>query len=249
MSIEYAALSDCGKTRVLNEDSFLVGNEDKPKIFILADGMGGHNAGEIASKMMADTAMDFLRENSDDASEGIRSYGRLLAASIAHANTVLFSAQAEKAELCGMGTTSDICAVWDEEFCVAHVGDSRVYILKGEKIKQITKDHSVVEMMVDNGTITQQEAKTHPQRNIITRAVGTSERIKTDISHQKWSEGDVIIMCSDGLTNMLSDAAIADIVRSAPTLGEAAANLVREANSAGGFDNITVILIKRQVRG
>ncbi|MGM9551194.1 MAG: Stp1/IreP family PP2C-type Ser/Thr phosphatase [Clostridia bacterium] len=233
--MEYAAKTDMGRRRANNEDSYLI-NCDKG-FFVVADGMGGHNAGEVASFNACRIVENYLlsRDNihENDVVEAVKK-----------ANRDVFVRACESESMRGMGTTIDVCLVKDEKLCVGHVGDSRVYIISENSIRKITKDHSVVGMLIDAGTISEEEAMVHPQRNIITRAVGTAAVVDVDLEETIIHTDEVVLMCTDGLTNMVSKRDIKNIVMGAESLSEAADKLVEKANENGGKDNITVILIK-----
>jgi protein phosphatase len=147
-------------------------------------------------------------------------------------------------QLHGMGTTVTACVIHENLLTAAHVGDSRLYLLRGGEIKQMTKDHSLVEMLIENGTITKEDAKSHPQKNVITRAIGTSNTVDTDTYEFPVTEGDIILLCSDGLTNMIDEEKILSLVWGKKSFENLAQKLVKEAENSGGIDNITAVLIK-----
>lgn len=233
--MEYAAMTDVGMKRYNNEDSYIVNTERDEKIFIVADGMGGHNAGEIASRDACRKVESHLLK-----SEG--ELKKMLSEGVQNANRDLFIHASERMELSGMGTTIDACVLKGDRLYVAHVGDSRVYVISHSDIRKITKDHSVVGMMLDSGSITEEEAKNHPQRHFITRAVGTSMTVDVDIIEETIHNGEWVLMCTDGLTNMVSKNDLHSIVIGAKNVKDAATELVNRAKENGGDDNITVIL-------
>ncbi|MBQ8003287.1 MAG: Stp1/IreP family PP2C-type Ser/Thr phosphatase [Clostridia bacterium] len=235
--MEYAALTDVGMKRHNNEDSYIINEVNKDKIFIVADGMGGHNAGEIASLEACRMIESFIINSTGDDIESIMREG------VQKANRELFIRAAEDEKLNGMGTTIDVCVIKDGVLHVAHVGDSRVYLIDENSIEKITKDHSVVGMMIDSGTLTEEQAKVHPQRHYITRAVGTTMTVEVDIEQRSIHSPQKILMCTDGLTNMVSKEEIHRIVNGNESVSAAASELVSKAKENGGDDNITVILL------
>lgn len=235
--MEYAALTDVGIKRHNNEDSYIVNETHDDKIFIVADGMGGHNAGEIASLEACRIIESYILQNKGD-------IGRILKEGVIKANRDIFIRAAENSALQGMGTTIDVCLVKDGKLNIAHVGDSRVYIVSKEAIRKVTNDHSVVGMMLDSGTITEEEAKTHPQRHYITRAVGSAITVDVDIIQEDIHSGEWVLMCTDGLTNMVAKDVLHEVIVKSESVNEAASELVRRAKDNGGDDNITVILLR-----
>jgi protein phosphatase len=233
--------TDVGQKRKINQDSIFesqipVGN--LPNLFIVADGMGGHNAGDYASRY----AVRKIRETIEKSYE--KNPVRLIGSAIEAANTGLREKAVIHEEMAGMGTTCVVLTVIDGYAYVANVGDSRLYVLRAPgRIRQITVDHSFVEEMIQAGRIDRETARTLPDKNIITRAVGAEDLLIVDFFRETLTDGDILLLCSDGLTNMLTDQEIARIVFSFRSLEEAADRLIFEANMAGGKDNISVILI------
>ena len=232
------SITDIGKRRSANQD--FVYASDQPvghlsNMLIVADGMGGHNAGDLASRYTVESMVDYIER-----SEEHRPIP-LLSESIHHANElVMEKAKTDKA-LEGMGTTVVAATLQDDYLYVANVGDSRLYLID-EEIEQITRDHSLVEEMIRVGELQRKDAKSHPDRNIITRAIGVRVPVKIDFFDVKLEKGDKILLCSDGLTNMVEDEDILRIVRRSGSLKEAAQRLIAEANKNGGKDNISVVL-------
>lgn len=242
--MQFYTVTDCGKSRPNNED-FCCGEVINGfTVLILADGMGGYRGGEIASSGAVETVIEYLRKNLQKYSSPKQIFEAMHAA-LYYANKNLFNLANESVTLEGMGTTIDIAISNDHELFIAHVGDGRVYkISKDGKIRKITRDHSLVEYMVERGEITPQEAAVHPQRHIITRALGTDYTINADMISESITRADTILLCSDGLTGMLSDEKISSVITESRELSEAAQTLVRLANDAGGKDNITVIIAR-----
>lgn len=228
------AQSDIGMVRKTNEDSYVF---SPPHLFVVADGMGGHVAGEIASNLGATTIHEYLkmfRQPSD--------WEHILKEAIIKANTIIYQMSQAKSECLGMGTTVTAVYADSSEIYWGHVGDSRLYLLRGNVLQQITNDHSLVWELVEAGSITASEALVHPHRNILTRAVGTSETISVDSGRFLGQPGDRLLLCTDGLTNMVSEEDILSICSNPGTLQEIVNKLVEQANQAGGYDNITAIL-------
>lgn len=206
-----------------------------PNLFILADGMGGHNAGDYASRYTVEVIVNAVRNSSE------HSPAVVIRRAIAEANQAVMEKARTDIDLEGMGTTVVVATVQDRELCVANVGDSRLYVL-GADMEQITKDHSYVQEMVRRGEISPEVARIHPDRNIITRAVGGGREVEVDFFEVELKDGDRILMCSDGLTDMLEDEEIFEIVNENQDIGAAMQELIDTANEYGGNDNITVIL-------
>ncbi len=234
--MEYAAITDVGMKRHNNEDSYIVNENYSDGIFIIADGMGGHNAGEIASLEACRIVESYILQ-----SEG--NLATILREGVSKANRDIFVRASETEAMKGMGTTIDACVIENNKAHIAHVGDSRVYVITKDSIEKITKDHSVVGMMLDSGSITEEEAKNHPQRHFITRAVGTAMTVEVDILERDIHSDEWILMCTDGLTNMVAKEEIHSIVANSTDVSRAAEMLVTKAKENGGDDNITAILL------
>jgi PPM family protein phosphatase len=230
---EEAVRTDTGRQRNANEDSYFT----KAPLFVVADGMGGAQAGEVASKAAAESFAGELPAASPE---------RVLEETIEGANRTIHELARKDPGLAGMGTTTT-AAIVDleaEEVAIGHVGDSRAYRLRGGKLEQLTRDHSLVEEMRRKGQLTDAQAEDHPQRSIITRALGPEPEVQVDLQTVPAQHGDVFLICSDGLTTMLDDEEIARILARATSLGSAVRALVDEANRAGGRDNITVVAFR-----
>lgn len=234
------SITNIGKKRKLNQDYVYTSEEpvgNLPNLFIVADGMGGHNAGDYASKVTVETIVEIVGASPET------EVTRILEEAIQRANTLIRTKASESIDLEGMGTTVVAAACIGERLCVANVGDSRLYVLSGKELRQVTKDHSWVEEMVRRGGLGREEARNHPGKNIITRAVGADDKVKVDFFWVPIKKGDLILMCTDGLTNMLEDVEIRMILEGARDIVEKAEDLVAAANEHGGRDNISVILI------
>ena len=228
-----AALSHPGRRRRHNEDSYVV----QPPLFAVADGMGGAKAGEVASGLAAAAVQE-----SDG--EGQRGEARV-AALIEEANRRVFRRANEDREASGMGTTMTVALVEDDRVAIGHVGDSRAYLIRNGELQQLTDDHSLVAELVRSGKLTPEEAEAHPQRSVITRALGTEADVDVDTFSVESSPGDLFLLCSDGLTTMVDDETILDAVeQNRSDLQNAAKALINAANRGGGEDNITVVFFE-----
>lgn len=234
------SITNIGKKRKLNQD-FVYTSEQPvgklPNVFIVADGMGGHKAGDYASKVTVETMVEEILKSEESETVVI------LERAIRTANALIRKCAEESPDLEGMGTTVVAATCEGDTLQVANVGDSRLYIANHKEIRQITRDHSLVEEMVRMGGIAREEARNHPDKNIITRAVGADDVVKPDFFTVKLNYGDIVLMCTDGLTNMLEDEEIRMILEESRDMVEKAEALVRAANEKGGRDNISVILI------
>lgn len=242
--MKFAAKTDKGMVRETNEDScnIISGYPGIPVMFIIADGMGGHNSGEVASKTAVDHISNIVIQNPDYFSVNT-DIPIAVSNLIKEANQLVYDKSMEHPGNNGMGTTLIVAVVIGRTMYIGHVGDSRLYLIRSRKLVQITSDHSYIEEMVRNGSLTREEADNHPRKNIITRALGCSNDLQIDMYVCEIVERDSFLLCTDGLTNMLSDEEITRIVlRHSPV--EACDELVKAANSKGGDDNITVIVIK-----
>lgn len=234
------SITDIGLRRSMNQDGMYtseipVGN--LPNLFLVADGMGGHNAGEYASNYALETIVKVAEHSSETEVTAI------LKDAIMQANGALIEKAREDISMKGMGTTIVAGVIADHRLYVANVGDSRLYIVNQE-IRQITRDHSLVEEMVRLGELDKETAREHPDKNIITRAVGAVPEIQIDFFETGLKDSDEILMCSDGLTNMIEDEEIRRIMKSQRDIAEQAEKLVETANANGGKDNITVVVIQ-----
>ena len=236
------AKTDIGKAREKNQDYYYISQEnEEPKIYILADGMGGYKGGEVASKLATDSVKKYIQSNFDSIIKDKESILKLIASAVEYANMVVYEKSKETQELEGMGTTLEVCLIYNNKAYIGHVGDSRVYRIRNEVIRKLTKDHSYVQQLIEDKKITREEAKTHPKKNMITRALGCTPYVEPDLRARNFEKGDIFILCSDGLTNMVDEKQIYEIIKK--DIQMAAERLVDEANQAGGYDNITVIII------
>jgi protein phosphatase len=229
---EQAHRSDTGRQRNANEDSYLA----SPPVFVVADGMGGAQAGEVASRLAAESF-----ENADRGPESPEAYLKGIAK---EANAHIHRLAQSDSSRSGMGTTLTAALVEDDEVGLAHVGDSRAYLFRDGELKLLTSDHSLVEELRRQGRLTDEQAEDHPQRSIITRALGPESEVEVDTMTYRARPGDVYLLCSDGLTTMLREETIGAVLADAPSLTEAVERLVGKANDAGGRDNITVVAFR-----
>ncbi len=233
VATDHFSHSDTGRARRANEDAYFA----RSPVFVVADGMGGAQAGEVASRVAIEAFEPALE---DDGSSG----EELLSVRVRAANARIHEMSQEQMSRAGMGTTITAAHVGEFDVAIAHVGDSRAYRLRGDEFTRLTEDHSLVEEMRRRGQLTAQEADEHPQRSIITRALGPEPDVDVDTRSWRGAAGDVFLLCSDGLTSMLPESRVADIMRGAGSLSEAGHALIDAANEAGGRDNITVLLFR-----
>lgn len=244
MEKEIYGATDVGCVRELNEDSFCIYGFDKDasvSFCILSDGMGGHNAGEVASQETVEHIAEKLKNelNSDNFEAP-----KILTDAIVEANEKVYQMSVKNQEQTGMGATVVASIIADNVAYIANVGDSRAYAWRKNELMQITKDHSMVEEMVTLGTLTRSEARVHPQRNVITRAVGTDSDIRVDIFEYDYIAGDKLLVCSDGLSAMVDDDEINEVLSSNISTKETVDCLIDKAKKNGGSDNITVICME-----
>ena len=242
--MQFGAMTDVGMCRKINEDNYYVKADGAFPYAIVADGMGGHKAGEIASMMVVDVIRNHL-ENSLSEDQDYVEAGETVRKAFISANNIIYKYAENHYKIMGMGTTATLAMVFKGRIITAHVGDSRAYTIDKNEIKQITRDHSYVQELVSMGKITKEEAKRHPKKNFITRAMGAEETVKVDVNIRPYN-GETILLCSDGLVNFVDDEEIKDIVQKRGSLKKKTEQLVNTANSRGGKDNITVIILKKE---
>lgn len=238
-----------GKKRSKNEDSVFVSNTPigpLPNLYIVADGMGGHKAGAIASKLAIDALCEYIESHNGMDIGKEENLILLLKRGILHANHIIHMKGIKYPEYNGMGTTLTLCTVMNNNAYIGHVGDTRLYCMNKNQIKQVTIDHSLVQEMLEQGVITKNDVQEHPQRHVITRAVGTYEQVKVDTLKQVLNGVDYILLCSDGLTAMMSEQEIHEAMyNNADNLENKIDQLIEKANDAGGTDNIAIIIVKK----
>ena len=239
------SITDVGQKRTVNQDFVFtsetpVGN--LPNLFVVADGMGGHKAGDFASSYAVEVLLSTIRE--DENSNPVK----IIRAAIENANTQLLREASDNETMSGMGTTMVLVTIVGHYAYVANVGDSRLYLVDENKISQITKDHSLVEEMVRMGEISRDDARNHPDKNIITRALGAGRDVDVDFFDIRLTPGDILLLCSDGHSNMVPDEDIRQVIRTSETLEETGRRLVSMANDNGGRDNIAVVLVEPETK-
>lgn len=239
--MKFYAITDIGRKRELNEDYIYTSGQPigaLPNLFIVADGMGGHKAGDYASMHTVDRFVEVIRELGEE--HGVQD---AINEAVTDANAYIYQRSRENSNLSGMGTTLVLATCIGNEAIVANIGDSRLYLVN-DAMTQITRDHSLVEEMVTLGGIDREMARNHPDKNIITRAVGVKEKVAADFFEVDLTKGDKLLLCSDGLTNMLRDEEIYQIIQENKELEQAAKALIDAANENGGRDNIAVVLVE-----
>ncbi|HEX7299297.1 MAG TPA: Stp1/IreP family PP2C-type Ser/Thr phosphatase [Solirubrobacteraceae bacterium] len=235
---EHFERTDTGRQRRGNEDAYFA----RSPLFAVADGMGGAQAGEVASRLAVEVLEQGVPEGSDSIEEGLR-------ARVREANERINAVGQSDDQRAGMGTTLTVAYVGEDEVTVAHVGDSRLYRLRDGVFERLTDDHTLVDELVRQGKLTREEADEHPQRSIITRALGPETGVEADSRTWPARAGDVYLICSDGLTSMVDEARVGELVAGAPSLAAAGRTLIEAANEAGGRDNITVVLFRLEEAG
>jgi serine/threonine protein phosphatase PrpC len=244
MTLEFFSATDVGRARDNNEDSVAV--DDAVGLAVLADGMGGYNAGEVASQMLTSFISTelgrWLKESGSSA--GINDVRRAMDICVDNANRAIFNAANSNPQYAGMGTTLVVAVFREQRLLMGHVGDSRGYRLRGGRLTQITRDHSLLQEQMDAGLITVEQAAFSANKNLVTRAVGVEDTVLLEMHLHEVQPGDIYLMCSDGLSDMLDDESIAQLLLANHSLDAAAAGLIAAANEAGGKDNISVVLAR-----
>jgi len=236
--VKVFARTHMGKVRKVNEDAYYIPAENE-RFAIVADGVGGHRAGEVASHLAVDTLVKYFRTHEGPADD-------LLKDAIDGANRVIYEQARRDRDRAGMGTTLTALIFDDQWAHLAHVGDSRAYLMRNGALMQLSRDHSLVGELLEKGEITAEEARVHPQRNYITRCLGVSRHVGPDILHMDQKPGDLWLMCSDGLSNMITDPEMAHVLAGITDYDAGVDQLVQLALDRGGRDNITVLLILRE---
>ena len=241
--IKAYAKSDIGKVRDINEDAYYISNSlDEIQLYMLADGMGGYNGGEVASNLAIQSAKSYIENNFKEIEKDKDSIIQLIGSSMEYANMIVYEKSRENKELEGMGTTLEICLIYNNRAYIGHIGDSRIYRIRKEFMRKITQDHSYVQKLVKDGTITPEEAIHHPQKNMLIKALGCNAFTEPDVMVKGFQKDDILIISSDGLTNLVPQNQIFKLAKE--NIEQAPKELIEIANNNGGFDNITVIIIK-----
>lgn len=248
MIFQTCGRTDKGLTRPNNEDRYCIA--ENPTLFIVADGMGGHAAGEIASQIAIDATLDQIKKADSPPEQFVGEYDNTisdsanrLASAVRLANQVIYKTAQDNKAWQGMGTT--ITVVWpiaNDKIIIAHVGDSRIYLIKDNSIKRLTRDHSIIEEQIDQGLITEKQVTDSQVKNIITRCLGYDSLVQVDVNELELENDDKLLLCSDGLTNMVSDEEILTVLSTKEKLATMCDKLIETANRKGGKDNITVVL-------
>jgi protein phosphatase len=243
--MRFYGLTDIGRQRQENQDNiYLSKPEDDLKLFIVADGMGGINGGDIASKDAIDNIRSYITAEFNNINHDGVEIEALIKKSIIRANKYIYEKAKLYPEYKGMGTTLIVAIVYKHKVHIGHVGDSRVYRIRKNIIRQLTKDHSYVQTLISEGTITKEQAKKHPQKNMILKALGPEKNVEPDVFTKGFIKEDVLLICTDGLTNMLEDKDIYQtIIKYKDNLNNACEALINNANMLGGLDNISAVLI------
>lgn len=241
--MEAFAKSDVGKAREMNQDYYYISpSESNINLFILADGMGGYSGGEIASRLATISVKNYIESNFENLPKEKDEILKLIKSSMEYANMVVYEKSKEEKELEAMSTTLEVCLIYNNRVYIGHVGDSRIYRMRKDILRKLTTDHSYVEKLVKDGTITKEQAVNHPKKNMLTKALGCTPFVEADVTVKGFIKDDIILICSDGLTNMLQENEIYNIIKE--NYKEAPQKLIEKANENGGYDNITAIVIK-----
>ena len=240
--MKFDAVSNVGKVRNNNEDSYYISDEENFPLFIVADGIGGHNFGEIASKMAVDVIKNSIK--SIDHYENLDELESDMIKAISNANNEVYNMSNSAEEYAGMGTTLTALYVYFDSILIGHVGDSRTYAINSREIRQLTEDDTIVNRLLKLGEITQSEAQNHPKKNIITNAIGTDSSIDISLIQYNYGKGEYILMCTDGLTDMATNEEILNTINEHKIPSKISAKLLEIALEAGGKDNITLIIIQ-----
>ena len=242
--IKAYAKSDIGKARDINEDSYYITDDQFSSIqlFVLADGMGGCNAGDLASQQAILSVKRYIESNFEETEKSKEGLMKLIKSSIEYANMVVHEKSLEDKNFEGMGTTIEVCLIYNNRAFIGHIGDSRIYRIRNDFMRKLTQDHSYVQKLVQEGTITKEEAEHHQKKNILMKALGCNAYVEPDVFVKGFQKGDILVICSDGLTNMINIEDMCQIVKN--NFEFAPKELIDLANQNGGIDNITVITIK-----
>lgn len=236
------AATDTGRVRKINEDSYY-NDPEHMGLYIVADGMGGHQAGEVASSLAVETLSTLLRDSLKGGNFRPSYIEDVMRVAVVKTNRKIYDLATSESGYSGMGTTVVVCIIKKEHLHVAHIGDSRAYLLRDDVLKQLTTDHSLVQELLSKGRITEEEAVDHPRKNILTRALGTDPAVEVDTMDIALKSGDIILLCTDGITNHVDPQEIKGFASmNSPEM--ACREMIRLANDRGGFDNMTVLIIE-----
>ncbi len=245
--LDFSFITDCGIKRPINQDYYyaqkLIISGEEAGFFVVADGMGGHNKGEIASEMAVDSLKNYVLRHLNENPHILGDLQIMLSRAFYETNKIVFEESIKNEKFSGMGTTLIAAIINASRLIVANVGDSRAYVFREEGLYQLTIDNSYVQELVEKGVIRPEDARTHPQKNVITRAIGTDKHVRVDFYSKELKKNDLIILCSDGLTNMVDDLEIENILKSCENPKSCCNSLVELANKKGGKDNITIVCV------
>lgn len=239
--MKYYGISDKGKVRKQNQDSIYIPTDIDYDLYIIADGMGGANAGDVASKKAIEYVKEYIKDNYIQ--EGDNKIKQVIRQSLIYANEQVYKMSLQDEKFEGMGTTIIVVLVCKNKMYIGHIGDSRLYRIRDKFIRKITKDHSYVQKLIDDKTITKKEATLHPRRNVLLKALGCEQNIEPDIMMKKIEPNDYVILCTDGLTNLVKDKEILLVIESLKETQLICEKLVSIANERGGYDNISIIVL------
>ena len=236
--------TDIGKVRDENQDSYYIPN-DEISLYIVADGMGGCNGGKTASDLAIKSISEYVLENFEKTQDVKEAILELIGNAIKYANLTIYEKSKKDIELEGMGTTIEVVLIYNNRIYIGHIGDSRIYRIRKNIMRKITKDHSYVEKLISDGTITREESYNHPKKNMLTKALGCGIYVVPDLMVKNFQREDILLMCTDGLTNMLTENDIYKIIeKNSNYLEKGIDELINEANNSGGVDNITAVIIQ-----
>jgi len=236
------AATDIGRVRKLNEDMYY-NDPEKMGLYIIADGMGGHQAGEVASALAVDTLSGYVRDHLQGSGLGASEIENLLRDALVRTNETVYSLATSQPGYAGMGTTVVACIVREGHAHIAHIGDSRAYLIREREMKQLTTDHSFVQELLSKGRITEAEAADHPRKNILTRALGTDPAVEIDTVSLDLRRGDSLMLCTDGISNHVHTQELLNLIADNPP-DRACTEIIGLANSRGGFDNMTILIVE-----
>lgn len=237
------ATSDKGMVREMNQDFYYISKQDEQYgLYMLADGMGGYNGGEVASKLAVESTKEYIEKNIGKIELNRQTIPILIKQAMDYANEIVYDKSKIDINLSEMGTTLEVCLIYNNKVYIGHIGDSRVYRIRKNIIRKLTTDHSYVEKLVKDGTITKEEACHHPKKNMLIKALGCEKKIEPDIMVKGFLKEDILLICSDGLTNLINDKEIYEVVTN--YMENADKILIQKANARGGYDNVTAVIIE-----
>lgn len=241
--------SDIGRVRQVNEDSALIGKlNDDIHFAIVADGMGGHQAGDVASQLAVEAFRKIVSQHEELKQLTVEDGKRIVKTAIRQANEDIYLLASKMEQYHNMGTTIVAALIWDDQVVIGHVGDSRAYLVSEQELERLTEDHSLVNVLIQSGQITEEEAEHHPRKNVLTRAIGTDEQVEVDVSTHYWGDKPYLLLCSDGLSNRITEEQFLSVFNANTSIETKADQLVQFALDSGGEDNITLILCMKDIK-